>query len=95
MIKIGEIKKQCMTYRGGASGEVNATEQFKKDLKASAEKLAEVLNNTELDAQELLNQIDQHAGVLLGYRWNIVDYSHYSEDENDAMCHKYLNSKDY
>lgn len=86
-IDVKEIKECVSSYTRGNDGKMNATEEFKRLAKENLDKLKEVLNNDDATAKELVNSLDSLVYAILDYRYNIADYSQYSDDDKDYISH--------
>lgn len=98
-IKVKEIVEQVMSFSDGDKDvngwtetiEKNATDEFKEIYNKRQKELKSVLDNDDATSTELIESLDNLVGCILGYRYNIVDYGHYCEDEDEHRCHLKLN----
>lgn len=81
-IKVKEILENVKDYKG-SNDELNATDVFKKLSNDKFTKLKEVLDNDQASSTELIKTLDDLVYVILDYRYNIVDYGHYTDDKDD------------
>jgi hypothetical protein len=82
-IKVKEVVENVRSYTRDNDGDVNATEEFKKLSKEKLATLKEVLGNEEATSTDLINSLDELVYAILDYRYNIVDYGHYTDDDDD------------
>ena len=86
-IKVKEIKEKVYSYTRGNDGNINATVDFKKMYNYFS-KFKEVLKDDDKTSTELLHSLDDLIYCILDYRYNIVDYGHYSKNDVDnGRCH--------
>jgi len=90
-INVKEILEKVDSYTRGNDGKINATAEFKKLCNDNLIKINEVLKNDNETSEELIKSLDNLVYAILDYRYNIVDYGHYSDDtEDNGRCHLYV-----
>jgi hypothetical protein len=68
--------------------EANATDKFRQTYRKRQNELKEILLHDESTSTELIKTLDSLVGCILEYRYNIVEYGHYTEDkEEQGRCH--------
>lgn len=90
MINVKEIKTSVTDFTCGGDGTKNATQVFMQKFVEEAKKVDFILKNDGESMQNLVKQLDELAAVVMNYRYNIVDYSHYSSEVSDYLSHKYI-----
>ena len=82
-VLVKEIVENVNSYTRGHNGELNATTEFKQLSNLNLVKIKEVLKNENATSKELIKSLDDLVYTILDYRYNIVDYLHYTDDPDD------------